>query len=505
MVVNKIKARAAFAAFVLPALVLYVAFAIVPLGLGLWVSTTNWDGTAPWVPAQVTIARFESDILAKLGSQADRDFVLKYYLKDEGQGTYRKLELIGLDRYRMMNLFSSLGYDYPDMKNVGIQNYFDIFNGKVDPRFMPQEYRANRFKPGDPLDDARQIPAAEFENNLLPNAAAAGQRDLLARAYRKDGTAYMLDPAAYGGSELDQQLFLARVAGLENDWEALYAAASDPGMTEAGLDALLAGTAGVQAGQVAQADLAGVRDTLAQVWQYGQLKAVLADSWYVMEHKMGVLLFTVFFVVLNVIGVNVLALLLALALDQNIKTKNGLRAVFYLPNVLSLIVVAFIWQLIFTQLLPSLTGVRQWMTNPEWAPWITVFVAIWQGVGYYVIVYHAGLQGIPAELLESASIDGASSFRRFFGIVLPLIMPAITISLFLSIAGSLKTFDIIFALYPGTSTSLGIDNIVVNIFYDAFRDKHAGLANAKAVLLMFAIIIISGTQLLLTRRKEVEL
>jgi raffinose/stachyose/melibiose transport system permease protein len=129
---------------------------------------------------------------------------------------------------------------------------------------------------------------------------------------------------------------------------------------------------------------------------------------------------------------------------------------------------------------------------------------VWQAVGYYMIIYLAGLQGISPDVLESASMDGASGMRRFLRIIAPLLMPAFTICLFLSISGALKTFDIIFALYPSNSTVIGVDNINVNIFYDAFRDKHAGLATAKAVLLLATIGIITGIQLVLTKRREVE-
>jgi raffinose/stachyose/melibiose transport system permease protein len=187
------------------------------------------------------------------------------------------------------------------------------------------------------------------------------------------------------------------------------------------------------------------------------------------------------------------------------KTRNLLRSIFFIPNVLSMIIVAFVWQLVFRELLPAITPIKEWMMNPDLAPWLTIFVAVWQGVGYYMIIYLAGLQGIPQDILESASLDGAAGSKKFFKIVLPLLVPAITICLFLSIAGALKTFDIIFALYPSNSTSMGIDNITVNIFYDAFRDKHAGLATAKAILLLFTIAAITGTQLVLTKRKEVEM
>ncbi|GEM_PF-130782 len=521
MVAKKSEERIAFAVFVLPALVLYAFFAIVPLFKGIWLSTTSWDGAAPWVPAQMEIARFESEILAKARSDSDRKLLLKYYFKDEAQGTYRKLELIGLDRDRMMRIFTSVGYVNPDMKMVGIKNYLDIFTGRIDARFFPQRGKAARFNAGHPLEEALSIPAREFERNLLPRLQGADRERLLS-LYKKADGAYAIDGEFASVDELAQQLALVEMPALEEDWEPLYqaalslgeAAAADGSVGElrAKAERLAAGWPAVSAARSAgapvrmdDAEYGKAVSVLARAADYGWLKRVLADNWYVNEFKMGVLVFTLFFVVFFVIGVNAIGLALAVALDVKMRSRNFLRAVFYIPNVLSMVIVAFIWQLVFTQLIPALTGVRQIMNNPALAPWITVWVAVWQGVGYYAIIYLAGLQSIPQEIIESASIDGAKGWKRFTGIVLPMLAPSVTICLFLSISGALKTFDIIFALYPGTSTPLGIDNITVNIFYDAFRDQHAGLATAKAVLLMLAIVAITGAQLLLTKRKEVQL
>jgi raffinose/stachyose/melibiose transport system permease protein len=506
LVANKIKARAAFVVFTAPALILYLAFAIFPLFRGIWLSTTNWDGTAPWVPAQLPIERFEREILGR-ASEKNKAFILKYYVRDPDQGTYRKLELIGTDRDRMMRLFASIGYENPDMKNVGLRNYLDIFQGKVDARFFPETYKAYRFKTGDPLETATLIAAAEFEKNLRSHVRDAEESRYLAAAYEKTADGYRLNGRYLAPSELDQQIALSETPGLEDDWESLYNDVSAFGTENrsAEIEGRIALTPAIAAGRVSPEDAQKVRSVLAAAAEAGRLKGILSGHWYVLERKMGVLLFTAFFVVCNVILVNVFALLLALALDGRMRTTNALRAVFFIPNVLSMIIVAFIWQLIFTQLMPALTGVRQWMNNPELAPWITVFVAVWQGVGYYTVLYIAGLQSIPAELIECASLEGATSAQRFARVVFPLLLPAFTVCLFLSLASSLKTFDIIFALYPGTSTALGIDNITVNIFYDAFRDKHAGLATAKAVLLLLLIVIITGLQLIITKKREVDL
>jgi raffinose/stachyose/melibiose transport system permease protein len=505
MVGNRIKAKATFAVFVLPALGLYLFFAILPLFQGFWLSTTNWDGSAPWTPAQMPIAKFESDILGKIEKPSDKAFLLKYYVKDEGQGTYRKLEVYGLARYRVMGIFKSVGHVTPDFQNVGLKNYSDIFAGKIDRRFFPERYRESRFQLGDPIDKLVLIPKDEYLENVLPHVASPEDRAYLGRLYTETAEGYALDASLAGASELDLQSAIAGIPGLEDDWEALYNDSLSLG-AEGKASAVAARVAAIPAAAALPAsDKALLGSTLEKASEIGRLKGVFSAAWYQDRLKMGVLVFTGLFVVFDVVLVNVLGLLLALALDTNLKTRNLLRSVFFIPNVLSMIIVAFIWQLVFRELLPAITPIKEWMMNPDLAPWITIMVAVWQGVGYYTVIYLAGLQGIPQDIVESSALDGATGSKRFFKIVLPLLVPAITICLFLSISGALKTFDIIFALYPSNSTAIGIDNITVNIFYDAFRDKHAGLATAKAILLLVAIAAITGTQLVITKRKEVEM
>jgi raffinose/stachyose/melibiose transport system permease protein len=512
MVGSKAKKRAVFAAFVLPALGLYLFFAILPLAQGFWLSTTNWDGSAPWTPAQMPIAEFEARILGETPREADRAFLMRYYVRDEGQGTYRKQEVYGLARYRITRIIKRTGYVNPNFANVGLKNYRDIFSGKIDRRFFPERYREVRFQAGGSIADMATIPAAEFEAKVLAHAAGSPDEAPLRRLYSPSPGGYALDPALLERSELDLQTGLSILPGLAEDWEALYEGAlklgelAAPGEKgAAALEALAASLPAAKAGKVPAASLAEAKATAALAFELGRAKGLVSRNWYVERLKWGVLLFTGIFVLCNVALVNALGLLLALALDRGLRTRDLLRSIFFIPNVLSMIIVAFVWQIVFTQLLPALTGAGEWMMNPDLAPWITILVAVWQGVGYYTVIYLAGLQGIPTDIVESASLDGATGRIRFFKIVLPLLAPAITICLFLSIAGSLKTFDIIFALYPSNSTSMGVDNLPVNIFYDAFRDKHAGLATAKAILLLFTIAIVTGTQLALTKRREVEL
>jgi raffinose/stachyose/melibiose transport system permease protein len=160
--------------------------------------------------------------------------------------------------------------------------------------------------------------------------------------------------------------------------------------------------------------------------------------------------------------------------------------------------------MLFFQLFPKLTGIDQWLSDPAKTPWLIVLVAIWQGAGYYMIVYLAGLQNIPTDVVEAAKIDGAGSWQRFRNITLPLILPAVTISLFLTIANALKNFDMIYAMTSGSAYTFGTVPVVLDIFFDAFARKQAGLATAKAMLLFALIFIITSIQLYVMKKREVE-
>ena len=514
MVTTRTKRWTTFVIFVAPALALYVVFAIIPLFMGAWLSATNWDGVSPWVPVQIPIDVFENDILPEL-TDSQRDFLQGFYIRDDGQGTYRKQEtadrnLRGIRKYRAMRAFSSAGYVNDNFRFVGLANYRSVFSSESDPAFWPRKVRVNRFKTGDPLSRAAPIPAQEFEETLLPRIQDAGERTFIEGLYLKDGDVYVLDPGRFPrkGQKFAIAGELIELPDVGDSWEPFLDEVEDAGLTGRPLD--IAATArktipSAREGSVGAASMEALERGAGELYEAASLKRILNDNWYVESHRMGVLLFTVFFSVFNVVLVNVLALLIALALDQKLRSKNLLRSVFFVPNVLSMIVVAFIWQLVFSHVFPIITGMDRWLSNPDVAPVLTVVVASWQGMGYYMIIYLAGLQNVPQDILESASIDGAGGLLKFSKIVLPMLIPALTIALFLSISGSLKTFDIIFALYPSTTRNMGVENLTINIYRNAFVDRQAGMANAKAILLMLAIGAVTGLQLRSTKKKEVEL
>ena len=210
--------------------------------------------------------------------------------------------------------------------------------------------------------------------------------------------------------------------------------------------------------------------------------------------------FTLFYTFFNMLLINVIALLLALALDSKIKHKRSLRTMFFLPNVVSLIIVAYIWSFIFREGFGAL-GWKNWLVYENTAPWAIVLTSVWQGVGYIMIIYLAGLQSIPTDILEVASIDGANNWQRFTNITLPLLAPSMTISFFITLTNSLKCFEIMLALTNGANKTT---SFVLNVYFEAFKQERVGYSTAQAIILLLIIMAISIVQLSIMKKKELQ-
>jgi raffinose/stachyose/melibiose transport system permease protein len=221
-------------------------------------------------------------------------------------------------------------------------------------------------------------------------------------------------------------------------------------------------------------------------------------------------IFTFLFTLVVVVATNVIALLLAVILDADIRGKNVLRAAFYIPNIISLIIIGYVWRFIFSRGFDSFLalthlGIFQlsWLGDSHMAFISVMLVSVWQSIGFYMVVYIAGLQTVPREQLEAAVIDGAGSVSRFFRITLPLIMPSVTVAVFYSLSNAIKTFDVIFSLTfggPGTATT----SITLDIYKTAFSDNRFGYGSAKSVMLFLVILIVTIIQLTVFKRREVE-
>ncbi|WP_433731557.1 carbohydrate ABC transporter permease [Actinoplanes sp. CA-051413] len=199
---------------------------------------------------------------------------------------------------------------------------------------------------------------------------------------------------------------------------------------------------------------------------------------------------------------NGIGLLLALGVNSLIKTRNFLRVLLFAPAVIAQIVTAYLWRNLLGPdgAVNSLLGAvgldswrQDWLGDPGLALWMIVLVVVWQYAGYSMVIFLAGLQSIPREIYEAAAIDGTGPVRRFWSIVRPLLAPAITINLMLSVIGGLKLFDQVYALTgggPGHAT----DTISTLIYKDAFTLGEFGYSIAMAVVLTVIVAIISAGQ-----------
>lgn len=214
------------------------------------------------------------------------------------------------------------------------------------------------------------------------------------------------------------------------------------------------------------------------------------------------LFFTSAFTLVSVITVNVFAFTLALLLTKGLKGTNFFRSVFFMPNLIGGIVLGYIWNLLINAVL-STAGVDITF-KAEYGFWGLVVLTNWQLIGYMMVIYIAGLQNIPTELTEAASIDGASPWKTLIKIKLPMVMPAVTICLFLTLTNAFKMFDQNLAL-TGGAPERSTQMLALNI-YDTFygRIGWKGVGQAKAVVFFLIVALLAFIQLKATRSKEVD-
>ena len=214
------------------------------------------------------------------------------------------------------------------------------------------------------------------------------------------------------------------------------------------------------------------------------------------------MIFTVKFAVVSVILINVFAFALALLLTRKIKGTNIFRTVFFMPNLIGGIVLGYIWQLLINGVLINFGVDITYSAN--YGFWGLVVLMNWQMAGYMMIIYIAGIQAIPTELVEAAEIDGANSWQILKDITIPLVMPAVTICTFLTVTNSFKLFDQNLALTAGApgraSAMLALD--IFNTFYG--RNGYEGVGQAKAVIFSLFVAAIVLLQLRVSRSKEIE-
>ncbi len=212
--------------------------------------------------------------------------------------------------------------------------------------------------------------------------------------------------------------------------------------------------------------------------------------------------YTTLFAVTSLIVINILAFALAMALTQKLRGTNIFRTIFFLPNLIGGIVLGYIWQLIFNGILAKYETALA--LNEWYGFWGLIILVSWQQIGYMMIIYIAGLQSIPGDVIEAAQIDGANRFQRLWKVTVPMMMPSITICIFLSITNGFKLFDQNLSLTAGEPSKMS-EMMALNIFNTFYgRTGWEGVGQAKAVLFFILVVSIGMIQLRMTRSKEVQ-
>ena len=227
---------------------------------------------------------------------------------------------------------------------------------------------------------------------------------------------------------------------------------------------------------------------------------ILKDASFLSSFK-----FTILFAVVSIILINVIAFGLALLLTKELRGTNIFRTVFFMPNLIGGIVLGYIWQILINCIL-SLASKPLLALNSSAGYWGLIILMCWQQIGYMMIIYIAGLQNVPSDLVEAAEIDGANAWDVLWKIKLPMVMSSVTICVFLTLTNSFKLFDQNLALTggdPNHSTEMLALNIY-QTFYARAGALFKGYGQAKAVIFCILVIAISMLQLKLTKSKEVQ-
>ena len=212
--------------------------------------------------------------------------------------------------------------------------------------------------------------------------------------------------------------------------------------------------------------------------------------------------YTTAFMVVSVVLINVIGFAVALLLTKKIKGTNIFRTVFFMPNLIGGIILGYVWQLLLNGLLLQINKTLTY--SSVYGFWGLVILMCWQQIGYMMIIYIAGIQNIPGELIEAAQIDGANKGQLLKNVVIPMVMPSITICTFLTLTNSFKLFDQNLALTNGEPSNMS-EMLALNIYNTFYgRTGWEGVGQAKAVIFFILVGAIAMIQNRLTRSKEVQ-
>jgi raffinose/stachyose/melibiose transport system permease protein len=247
----------------------------------------------------------------------------------------------------------------------------------------------------------------------------------------------------------------------------------------------------------------------------GQIKMTGLDNYkYIFKEDLAfknAFKLTAKYTLVAVILTNIIGFGLALLVTQALKTRNILRTIFFMPNLIGGLLLGYIWQFIFNQGLISLGSVLKinfletaMLGTANGAFWAIVIVAVWQGAGYIMVIYVAALQGVPSELIEAAKVDGANRFQVLRKITIPMVAPAVTVCLFLTISWSFKIFDTNLSLTEGGPFG-STEMLAINIYKEAFTNNNYGIGEAKAIVFFLVVAAITIVQVYLSKKREVEM
>lgn len=221
-------------------------------------------------------------------------------------------------------------------------------------------------------------------------------------------------------------------------------------------------------------------------------------------------LFTLKFTVISLIVLNVMGFGLALLVTRESKLNNIFRTIFFMPNLIGGLILGFIWQFIFVEVFNNLGTITKqkwllgWLSDSKTGLWGLVILMAWQMSGYLMVIYIAAIQDIPPELIEASKIDGASGWRIIKDIIIPLVRPAFTVSIFLTLSNSFKLYDQNLSLTAG-GPARSTEMLAMNIYNTAFGFNKLGQAQAKAVIFLLIVGCISLLQVHFTQKGEVEM
>ena len=213
---------------------------------------------------------------------------------------------------------------------------------------------------------------------------------------------------------------------------------------------------------------------------------------------------TLIYTAITVIGTNIMGMLLALGIQRSTKLNNILRSIYFMPFVISLILAAYTWRYLYSDVVYAYLGINSPLGSMDHSIFAVAAIAIWRDAGYAMVVYLAGLNMIPSDYYEASMVEGAGPVRRFFSITLPLVMPSVTANVILTLANGLKQFDLVMAATgggPGKST----ETLALVIYKNIFEFMHAGYGQAASIIFTVFVALISSVISYLLRRREVEL